>query len=93
MWQQLLGGNVAMYYVVYIFEMAGMSGNATLTSSIIQYIIFLVTTGFMLPIIDRIGRRFLLLSGAVICMILHFTIAGLMAAHGHYVPEINGMSG
>lgn len=23
-WQQLLGGNVAMYYVVYIFEMAGM---------------------------------------------------------------------
>jgi hypothetical protein len=24
MWQQLLGGNVAMYYVVYIFEMAGM---------------------------------------------------------------------
>ena len=25
-WQQLLGGNVAMYYVVYIFEMAGMVG-------------------------------------------------------------------
>lgn len=24
MWQQLLGGNVAMYYVVYIFDMAGM---------------------------------------------------------------------
>lgn len=25
-WQQLLGGNVAMYYVVYIFQMAGLSG-------------------------------------------------------------------
>lgn len=24
MWQQLLGGNVAMYYVVYLFQMAGM---------------------------------------------------------------------
>lgn len=24
MWQQLLGGNIAMYYVVYIFTMAGM---------------------------------------------------------------------
>ena len=23
-WQQLLGGNVAMYYVAYVFEMAGM---------------------------------------------------------------------
>lgn len=25
-WQQLLGGNVAMYYVVYIFQMANMVG-------------------------------------------------------------------
>ena len=24
MWQQLLGGNVTMYYVVYVFEMAGL---------------------------------------------------------------------
>ena len=35
MWQQLLGGNVAMYYIVYVFEMAGL-GDQTLTSSIIQ---------------------------------------------------------
>lgn len=25
--QQLLGGNVAMYYIVYIFSMAGMVGS------------------------------------------------------------------
>lgn len=30
MWQQLLGGNVAMYYVVYIFQMSGLSGNSSL---------------------------------------------------------------
>ena len=24
MWQQLLGGNVAMYYIVYVFRMAGL---------------------------------------------------------------------
>lgn len=35
MWQQLLGGNVAMYYIVYVFQMAGL-GDQTLTSSIIQ---------------------------------------------------------
>lgn len=31
MWQQLLGGNVAMYYVVYIFEMAGMVSDSSHT--------------------------------------------------------------
>ena len=29
MWQQLLGGNVVMYYVVYIFEMAGMVSSSS----------------------------------------------------------------
>ncbi|KUL87618.1 hypothetical protein ZTR_05931 [Talaromyces verruculosus] len=92
MWQQLLGGNVAMYYVVYIFEMAGMSGNTTLYSSAIQYVIFLVTTGIMLPRVDRIGRRPLLLFGSIACMACHFAIAGLMANYGHYVNEVNGNS-
>ncbi|BDD59075.1 hypothetical protein MAP00_004313 [Monascus purpureus] len=90
MWQQLLGGNVAMYYVVYIFKMAGMTGDSSLVSSIIQYVIFLATTGVMLPWIDRVGRRPILLIGSVLCMILHYTIAGLMASHGHYVDEVQG---
>ena len=63
------GGNIAMYYVVYLFEMAGMvraillcrcsladtrqSGDTTLYSAIIQYVIFVVTTGSILPVIDR----------------------------------------
>ncbi|KAL4915024.1 general substrate transporter [Aspergillus aurantiobrunneus] len=89
-WQQLLGGNVAMYYVVWIFQMAGMSGDTSLYSSIIQYVIFLVTTGVILPYIDRIGRRLLLISGAVACMALHYCIAGVMAVHGNPVDEING---
>ncbi|KAJ5414737.1 High-affinity glucose transporter [Penicillium cosmopolitanum] len=92
MWQQLLGGNVAMYYVVYIFEMAGMTGNTTLWSSAIQYVIFLVTTGVMLPYIDRVGRRPLLLTGAVTCMVVHFVIAGVMASRGHPVSNVNGNS-
>ncbi|KAJ5220646.1 High-affinity glucose transporter [Penicillium citrinum] len=90
MWQQLLGGNVAMYYVVYIFEMAGMTGNTTLWSSAIQYVIFLVTTGVMLPYIDRVGRRPLLLIGSVTCMVIHFIIAGVMASRGHSVTNIDG---
>lgn len=44
----------------------------------------------MLPFIDRIGRRTLLLSGAVLCMVVHFVIAGVMASRGHAVPDVNG---
>lgn len=52
--------------------------------------IFVVTTGAILPKVDRIGRRLLLLSGSILCMALHFTIAGLMASRGHYVNQVNG---
>ncbi|KAL2110477.1 hypothetical protein VUR80DRAFT_1117 [Thermomyces stellatus] len=88
-WQQLLGGNVMLYYLVYVFNMAGMTGNAALTSSIIQYVIFLVTTGAMLPIIDRVGRRPLLLGGAVVGLMIHYTTAGVMAVHGYAVDGID----
>lgn len=77
-----------MYYVVYIFQMAGLRGNVNLYSSAIQYVIFLVTTGAMLPIIDRVGRRQLLLGGAVICMVLHYTTAAVMATYGEHVDQV-----
>ncbi|KAL6903909.1 general substrate transporter [Trichoderma evansii] len=90
-WQQLLGGNVMLYYLVYIFNMAGMSGNAALTSSIIQYVIFLVTTGGVLFVIDRMGRRWLLIVGAIICGIIHFTVGAIMAVYGHHVDSVDGI--
>ncbi|TQN69889.1 High-affinity glucose transporter [Colletotrichum shisoi] len=89
-WQQLLGGNVMLYYLIYIFNMAGMTGNTALTSSIIQYVIFLVTTGAILPIIDRLGRRPLLIGGAIICCIIHFTTGAVMKVHGNPVDEVDG---
>ncbi|RSL97329.1 hypothetical protein CDV31_013094 [Fusarium ambrosium] len=89
-WQQLLGGNVMLYYLVYIFNMAGMTGNVALTSSIIQYVIFLVTTGIVLPFIDRLGRRWLLIIGAVVCGVLHFTSGAVMAVHGYPVDNVDG---
>lgn len=90
MWQQLLGGNVAMYYIVYVFRMAGLDNNVVLWSAIIQYVIFLVTTGIILPFIDRFGRRQLLMGGAILCCILHFIIAALMASYGNEVDALGG---
>lgn len=78
-----------LYYLVYIFNMAGLGGNTALTSSIIQYAIFVITTGGMLPIMDRVGRRFLLLSGAAICCVLHFTSGAVMGTKGHHVDSVD----
>lgn len=44
----------------------------------------------MLPFIDRVGRRNLLLIGSVTCMVVHFIIAGVMASKGHPVSNVNG---
>ena len=70
--------------------MAGLTGNTTLYSSAIQYVIFLVTTGIILPFIDRVGRRTLLLIGAVSSLILHYTIAAVMATQGQGVDSVEG---
>ncbi|KAK7511504.1 glucose transporter [Phyllosticta citriasiana] len=93
LWQQLLGGNVMMYYIVYVFEMAGLTGNVNLYSSAIQYVIFLVTTGFTLLFIEKVGRRQLLVYGAVVMMAFNFAVGGLMASYGNYMPNgVNGSS-
>jgi MFS family permease len=77
-------------YIRLVFNMAGLTGNTNLYSSAIQYVIFLITTGLILPFIDRIGRRTLLLIGATSAMILHFSIAGVMATYGHHVQSVAG---
>jgi MFS family permease len=64
-WQQLSGANVMTYYVVYIFEMANLTGNTGLISSGIQYAIFIVGTAATFFFIDKTGRRPLLVSRLV----------------------------
>lgn len=49
-----------------------------------------MTTALILPFIDRIGRRTLLLVGAVSSMILHYSIAAIMATEGYGVDDIDG---
>lgn len=36
------------------------------------------------------GRRKLLLFGSVVCMVLHYAIAGVMATYGTPVDDVNG---
>ncbi|EPQ31450.1 uncharacterized protein PFL1_00785 [Pseudozyma flocculosa PF-1] len=86
-WSQLTGMNVCMYYIGYIFAMAGQTGNIALVSSSIQYVINVLMTIPALLYLDRWGRRPTLLVGSTLMMVWLFTIAGLMASYGHFVES------
>ncbi|RDW94825.1 putative high-affinity glucose transporter [Coleophoma crateriformis] len=79
-WSQLTGMNVMMYYITYIFTMAGLSSSVLLPSSI-QYIINVVMTVPALLFIDRWGRRKPLLIGAFFMMTFLFINAALLAVY------------
>ncbi|KAJ5184232.1 hypothetical protein N7492_001848 [Penicillium capsulatum] len=85
-WSQLTGMNVMMYYITYVFGMAGYSGDANLIASSIQYIINVVMTIPALIWVDRWGRRPTLLIGAALMMIWMYANAGIMANYGTVVP-------
>lgn len=83
-WSQLTGMNVMMYYITYVFAMAGLSGNNLLVSSSIQYVINVVLTVPALLFVDRWGRRPTLLLGALGMMTWMFANGGLLKSYGHY---------
>ncbi|KAL9008021.1 MAG: hypothetical protein Q9173_006811 [Seirophora scorigena] len=83
-WSQLTGMNVMMYYITYVFLMAGIRGNANLVASSIQYVINVAMTVPALLFIDRWGRRPTLLVGALLMMTFLFANAGILASYGTY---------
>ncbi|KAF2266534.1 high affinity glucose transporter [Lojkania enalia] len=85
-WSQLTGMNVMMYYITYVFGMAGLSGDTNLIASSIQYVINVGMTIFALIYIDRWGRRIPLLVGGTLMMIWMYANAGLMATYGSPAP-------
>ncbi|KAL1991246.1 hypothetical protein VTN49DRAFT_5750 [Thermomyces lanuginosus] len=94
-WSQLTGMNVMMLYITYVFGMAGLSGDANLIASSIQYVINVFMTIFALIFVDRWGRRWPLLVGSTLMMTFMFANAGIMRQYGkpappgglHNVPE------
>ena len=83
-WSQLTGMNVMMYYITYVFAMAGLSGNNLLVSSSIQYVINVVLTIPALLFVDRWGRRPTLILGAMGMMTWMFANGGILKSYGHY---------
>ena len=91
MWQQLCGMNVMMYYIVYVFEMAGYSGNTVLVSGSIQYVLNFLLTIPALFLVEKAGRRPLLIIGGVLMFTWLFAVAGLLAKYS--IPTAAGFEG
>lgn len=86
-WQQLTGMNVLMYYITYIFQMAGYEGNQMLVFSSIQYVINAVVTAVALVLFDKLGRRRLLFYGGILMMAWLFAVGGLFAQYSVPWPD------
>lgn len=86
-WQQMCGMNVMMYYIVYIFSMAGYKGGAVLVSGSIQYVLNVVMTIPALFLFDKWGRRPVLIVGGIFMFIWLFGVAGLLATYSDPYPQ------
>lgn len=71
--------------MVYIFLMAGLTGNINLIASGVQYALFIIFTTVMFFYIDKTGRRPLLVYGALAMGACHFIVGGVLSS-GEYVP-------
>ncbi|KAH9829055.1 general substrate transporter [Rhodofomes roseus] len=85
MWSQLCGMNVMMYYIVYVFEGAGLTGRrANLIADSVQYVLNVAMTVPAIIYVDRWGRRPLLLAGTALMGMWLFLVGGLQGGFGHW---------
>lgn len=80
-----------IYYIVWIFQQAGLSESAALTSASIQYALLVVMTVPALLFADKWSRRKTMMIGSFTMAFWLYTEGALMAVYGHAVPGgING---
>lgn len=75
-----------MYYIVYVFQMAGRTGSVALLSASIQYVINVVMTVPALVFVDKLPRRTVMMGGSLMMAVWLFATGGIMAARGHAIP-------
>ena len=78
---QLDGINAVLYYASDIFRMAGADKASALMQSVIIGFTNLVMTIVAMALIDRVGRKALLLVGSVTFVMSHALAAWVFATH------------
>ena len=85
--QQWTGVNFILYYAPFIFGALNLAGNTTslLASGVVGVVMFLATIPAVLYI-DSVGRKPLLISGAILMGICHFSVSIIIARCSHDWP-------
>ncbi|KIL61624.1 hypothetical protein M378DRAFT_13426 [Amanita muscaria Koide BX008] len=84
-WNQLSGMNIMMYYIIYVFQGAGLTGRrANLIADSVQYVLNVVITVPAIVLIDRWGRRPIILIGTLLMGFFLFIVGGLQATFGEW---------
>jgi MFS family permease len=78
---QLDGINAVIYYTADIFQMAGADKTSALMQSVIVGLTNLVMTILAMGVIDRVGRKSLLLVGSITFVISHLLAAWVFQTH------------
>ena len=90
---QLDGINAVIYYTADIFRMAGASQTSALLQSVMVGLTNLVMTLVAMVVIDRVGRKPLLLIGSVTFVFFHLLAAWVFHTHAQGWIVIAAMMG
>ncbi|OJT07815.1 High-affinity glucose transporter [Trametes pubescens] len=90
MWSQLSGMNIMMYYIIYVFQGAGLTGRrGNLIADSVQYILNVLFTIPAIVYIDKWGRRPMLLAGTLLMGFWLMLVGGLQGRFGQW-GEVDG---
>jgi len=85
MWSQLSGVNLMMYYVIYVFQGAGLTPRrGNLIADSVQYVLNVAFTVPAILYIDKWGRRPMLLIGTFLMALFLFVVGGLQGHFGRW---------
>nr|GMC81647.1 hexose carrier protein HEX6-like [Ipomoea batatas] len=78
--QQVTGINVIASYAPVLFRTIGLGESASLMSAVVTGAVGLFTTFVSMLIVDKLGRRRVLIIGGILMFLTQMTVGGVMAA-------------
>ncbi|XP_006837022.2 sugar transport protein 8, partial [Amborella trichopoda] len=87
--QQLTGINAIMFYAPVLFQTMGFKNDASLLSAVITGLVNVIATFVSIAIVDRVGRKALLLQAAVQMFICQGAIGIILLKDLHLTNSLN----